>query len=124
VVADALEDSQFTGDVDTELLLVSELVTNAVLHAHTDCTIVVDFGKNFMHTHVVDLDERDVMIGVPGETAEGGRGLNIVSAVAREWGVTRNPTGKSVWFVLSGSEGTGGVEGTRRPRAERHTASP
>ncbi len=95
----------FGGIADDAALLISELVTNAVMHAQTGCTILIEFGDESMRAHVIDLDERDVLIRVPGEVAEGGRGLNIVAALATEWGVTTHRTGKSVWFTLDAADG-------------------
>ena len=86
------------------LVLVSEITTNVVLHAGTDCVVEADFDDRGLIVSVSD--------GVPGDlssqlsaqhsllTGERGRGLNIVDAIANAWGVTTTPTGKSVWFAL------------------------
>ena len=81
-------------------LLASELVTNAVLHAHTDVTVTVAVADGTAEVGVTDRsvdlpEQRDV-----GWQAEGGRGLRLVDGVAREWGVTHLSHGKQVWFRL------------------------
>jgi hypothetical protein len=47
----------------------------------------------------------------PGPDAEGGRGLLIVSALARSWGTEPLSAGKCVWFEL----GEVGATGTEQP---------
>jgi anti-sigma regulatory factor (Ser/Thr protein kinase) len=87
--------------VEAALLLTSELVTNAVLYAAG--TIDVD----------VDIDLRGVRVEVGDHSAEppsprdaspeetSGRGLHLVDAMARAWGVeSQRDDGKVVWFEL------------------------
>ena len=99
-VTEALQ--AFDRDADAELaaLLVSETVTNAVLHAGTDvevrCRVVGE---------VVRIEVRDGSSIMPGrrhyeEAAMTGRGLGMVEALARDWGVDCHPAGKTVWFEL------------------------
>jgi anti-sigma regulatory factor (Ser/Thr protein kinase) len=82
-------------------LMVSELVTNAVVHARTDCMLVAEHRDQVLRVEVFDLDFSDVRPGSGGPGAETGRGLMIVGALATDWGVTQHPTGKSVWFTLA-----------------------
>jgi anti-sigma regulatory factor (Ser/Thr protein kinase) len=87
---------------DEAALLVDELVTNAVLHARTDCVVVAEKGDNAMRVEVIDGDGdlAGVQPGAESLSAQGGRGLVIVAAMATAWGVHEHPLGKSVWFTL------------------------
>jgi hypothetical protein len=49
---------------------------------------------------VHDDDHHLPVLGNPRPTEEGGRGIQLVSRLARRWGVSRIPTGKVVWFEL------------------------
>lgn len=85
---------------DDALLLTSELVTNAVLHARTGVELSVVTGRHGIHVEVADDDP-----GVPRQrTADlddlGGHGLALVAALAGDWGVRLAPPGKVVWFDL------------------------
>jgi anti-sigma regulatory factor (Ser/Thr protein kinase) len=87
---------------ETAELLVSELVTNAVVHAGTpveiavavldDLTVMVTVSDGSAHAPVT----RDY-----AATASTGRGLVLVQELADRWGVQVTPAGKSVWFCLS-----------------------
>jgi anti-sigma regulatory factor (Ser/Thr protein kinase) len=87
-------------DVD---LLVSELVSNSVLHAdaeHVEVHAVAHTGG--VHVEVSDPGagfDRDEARRVPSLSGEGGYGLNIVDAVANRWGVTRERSAR-VWFEI------------------------
>lgn len=87
--------------VDRARLLVSELVTNAVLHARTDITLrcaLEDDKARFEigDGHRVGPTPKHYLADSPT-----GRGMRLVALLAKEWGVERVPGGKSVWFTLS-----------------------
>lgn len=81
-------------------LLTSELVTNAILHAHSEIELSVRLTPNSVRIDVADHSDR---LPAPREAAEedtSGRGLGLVEALATSWGVDERPGGKSVWFEL------------------------
>lgn len=83
--------------VPTVELLVSELVTNAVLHG------AGDIGLRIIRANALLCEVRDDGHDLPHlrraeVTDENGRGLQLVSALAERWGTQRTPTGKVVWF--------------------------
>lgn len=85
--------------VEDAVLIVSELTTNVVLHARSECTIEADFTGSQLVVSVID--------GMPGEVppSDGsrehhGRGLEIVASIADRWGVTQIHGGKAIWFTL------------------------
>ena len=88
--------------VDDALLLVTELVTNAVVHAGTDVELHVDTGAGRARIEVVDhgAGSLPVLRVDPDEAREGGRGIFLLDALAQEWGTRNFSGGKSVWFVL------------------------
>jgi anti-sigma regulatory factor (Ser/Thr protein kinase) len=95
--------------IDTEVLLVaSELVTNAVLHARTALELSYAADEKNVEVGVRDHDARPLQPLAAPRTklaaesnwpllALGGRGLAIVAAMADEWGVTETQDGKQVW---------------------------
>jgi anti-sigma regulatory factor (Ser/Thr protein kinase) len=102
-VADALEGEGFSGDVDTILLLVSELVTNAVRHAATPFEIVVEVNGDSVRVEVIDGDgDHPPLVRHPGPEDTNGRGLLIVDQLAKGWGSNEVGAGnKAVWFTFS-----------------------
>ncbi|MEU0299710.1 ATP-binding protein [Streptomyces sp. NPDC006175] len=107
--------------VDDAVLILSELLSNACRHGRP-------LGR---HSEVGDGDIRaawrvertgDLTVEVtdgggptrpvpatPSVTARGGRGLNIISALAQEWGVRDDTAGEvTVWALVSAGPGTGG----------------
>lgn len=107
--------------VDTAELLVSELVTNAVVHAGTP----VDLEVAVVDHDTVVVQVTDGSVHAPAarpfdQTAGTGRGLLLIEELADHWGVTEMPDGKTVWFCLavepSGSTALPGLPtGTRPP---------
>ncbi len=91
---------------DSAALLVTELVTNVFLHAGTDCLIHAELDRSVLAVTVTDWDAQDLAIRPTSATAEGGRGLAILEAVADVWGIEKtdgsrgSDQGKSVWFHL------------------------
>ena len=82
-------------------LLVSELVTNAVRHSHSR-PVELRLVRGDTLLCEVDDDDHDLpTLRSAGPEEEFGRGLRVVSALAREWGTSRTKAGKTVWFELT-----------------------
>ncbi|TGB07599.1 SpoIIE family protein phosphatase [Streptomyces sp. MZ04] len=88
--------------IETAELLVSELVTNAVRHSRGGRVELrlVRSGPALM-CEVEDDDHTLPTLLNAGPADEFGRGLRIVSVLAKEWGTSRTSTGKTVWFELA-----------------------
>jgi anti-sigma regulatory factor (Ser/Thr protein kinase) len=89
--------------VDRAVLLASELVTNAMVHARTELRLRVELRGELLHLAVHDGSPRLLrLVTSPDPEAEGGRGLWLVEQLARAWGVNRHPDGgKVVWCTLT-----------------------
>ncbi|MGI8809642.1 MAG: ATP-binding protein [Acidimicrobiales bacterium] len=87
----------------TAVLLVSELVTNAVRHARGPCALVVTFGSHTVEFSVEDGDPRAPAPRLAGALDESGRGFVLVGALADDWGIRTLPVGKATWFTLARS---------------------
>lgn len=101
-VADACRGRLSPEATEAARLLVSELVTNCVLHAHSIITLAIDCDDS--HVAVAVSDDGDGMPNLRDDVADtdtGGRGLHLVEALAGEWGIhPREDGGKVVWFRL------------------------
>ncbi|MFF0792930.1 SpoIIE family protein phosphatase [Streptomyces spiralis] len=86
---------------DPAELMVGELVTNAVRHSHGRPVELRLVRGDTLLCEVEDDDHDLPTLLSAGPTDESGRGLRVVSTLAREWGTTRTPTGKTVWFELT-----------------------
>ncbi|MEE1753585.1 ATP-binding protein [Streptomyces sp. SP18CS02] len=93
---------------DDALLVLSELLTNALRHA---CVPGREIETRFapvpggLRIEVHDASETRPSMAVPGEDATGGRGLLLVDILARRWGVADGDgPGKLVWAELSTRE--------------------
>lgn len=84
--------------VETAELLVSEVVTNAVRHAHTHHVVLRLVRAEALLCEVSDDDHELPALLSAGPDDEYGRGLRVVSELAREWGTSRTRQGKTVWF--------------------------
>lgn len=94
--------------VDTAQLCLSELVTNAVVHAGTASELRVILEGRVLTVIVRDLGG---LGGAKGEEPHPsddpdplrvfGRGLMLVDALSERWGSERDVTGTTVWFVLT-----------------------
>lgn len=104
-VADACRRWRLFELVDTASLLVSELVTNALLHAQPPIGLrITKPSAGLLHIEVADhspdLPEADLH---PDTSTPGGRGLFIVDSLATRWGYRPDGRGKTVWFELDGN---------------------
>ena len=88
---------------DSAMLVVSELVTNAVLHGRPPIELGMSRAGDDVRIEVFDADPHaDAIAPVwePVPERSGGRGLRIVNALAHQWGVEPTPEGKMVWAVV------------------------
>ena len=108
--------------IDDTLLAISELVTNAILHARSTIEVRLDLGEDRLRVEVQDRSARPVLLdsvvagvvdeplgaGVDGrpeipsldDETSTGRGLFIVASVASALGEHLDHAGKTVWFEL------------------------
>jgi len=100
-VAEALEELP-AETVEVATLLVSELVTNVVVHAGTDASVAVESSRTGVRIEVADAVGGTPELQVNDMDAESGRGLILVDRASRAWGVEprRDGPGKIVWFEL------------------------
>jgi len=85
------------------LLCLSEVVTNAVLHARSAVHLVVREAGGRVRCEVADDDPTLPVARDPGPTTPTGRGLRLVEALSSDWGVDRRRDGKTVWFEVDGA---------------------
>lgn len=85
--------------VDTVSLLVSELVTNVVLHAHTPCELRLERGER-LRVEVSDGSRRLPTRGSLRPEGSSGRGLLLVEALSADSGTVVEAHGKRVWFEV------------------------
>ncbi|MDX6274408.1 MAG: hypothetical protein QOJ92_1618 [Frankiales bacterium] len=95
---------QHLADADPDLvsdaeLVVSELVTNAQLHAHGPVTVSVTVTREGVRLEVTDASAVPPLAVRSGSGAMTGRGLALVEALG-VWGVTPRSGGKTVWAEL------------------------
>jgi anti-sigma regulatory factor (Ser/Thr protein kinase) len=81
-------------------LLVSEVVTNAVLHARSPIELVIGHANDVLRVEVLDRDGRLPVRKNYAIDAGTGRGMLLVDSMADRWGAERRPQGKIVWFEL------------------------
>ena len=92
--------------IDKTKLLVTEVATNAVVHAHSPIRLTVQSGSSHDGVRVEVRDDDPTpppLPQAPPPDATSGRGLWLVSALARRWGVNRNKKGKTIWFEVDGT---------------------
>ncbi|MEU3794132.1 SpoIIE family protein phosphatase [Streptomyces fructofermentans] len=105
-VRDTLQGWGFADIVDDAVVLTSELVTNAVVHAGTSADVLCLRSDDGVRIEVADrYPEREIplqgtAVNMGSPDREGGRGLQLCAALADRWGVEYTPTHKQVWFQL------------------------
>ena len=82
--------------VEDAVLLVSEVVTNAVVHASSAPRLLVTVVGDRLRIEVHDMS-RALPVMQASSAAIGGRGLRIVDQLADAWGTAMTSTGKVVW---------------------------
>jgi len=99
-VRDELDAAGADGFEEGAVLLVSELVTNAVLHARTAAEVTVRATDERVWIGVRDESPVTPAPKRYGVDAATGRGLQLVERIAARWGVDTDSAGKTVWFEL------------------------
>jgi anti-sigma regulatory factor (Ser/Thr protein kinase) len=86
-------------------LAVSELMTNAVVHAPGDEPYQLEISQRERGIRLAIVDGSSIppVIRALEETQPGGRGLVIIAALSSAWGHDERPDGKQVWVDLDGA---------------------
>ncbi|MFJ9466439.1 ATP-binding SpoIIE family protein phosphatase [Streptomyces caniferus] len=119
-VRDVLHDWADPDQVDSAVLMVSEMVTNVLLHTDGDALLVAEItgahGARRIRVDVADGSDELPHRRCPGELASSGRGLMLLELLAGAWGVDPRGDGKSTWFELY--EDAGDAVGPVSPESE------
>ncbi len=86
--------------MDDLLLVVSELVTNAVRYGRGAPTLSLHAGHDWVRVEVTDNGEL-LPRGASPSDEERGRGLHLVDALTRKWGIEERTRGKTIWAELA-----------------------
>lgn len=100
-VRQVLGDLGADGALDTAQTLVSELVTNAVIHARTAFTVRVSCDGDTVRVSVFDGSRARARVRNYGTDATTGRGLRLLDALSADWGVEPHGDGKAIWFEVA-----------------------
>lgn len=101
-------DQWHIADVDSADLLLSELVTNAVVHARTPLSLRVAAREGWARVEVQDGSPEAPASFHATPRSEHGRGLLLLDRLADDWGWTADTCpsrGKSVWFEVTSDHG-------------------
>lgn len=96
-----------TALVQDAALVVTELATNAVLHAGAAFEVVLRAEDAIVHVGVRDPVEAPTS----GLHPRAGHGLGLIAGMARRWGVDPDGDGKVVWAELDAPSAPGALEG-------------
>jgi len=108
----------FPEPAGSQLVLIgSELVTNAVLHARTELTLTLELRDGRARISVKDRSKAPPTLRHYQADALTGRGLGVVAALSDSWGVSTAADGKVVWAEVAASADPAGA-GARRPPEE------
>jgi len=110
-VRDRLVDLGAVGACDDAEALVSELATNAVLHARTPFTVEVSRQGKTVRVRVLDASPSPPRVRDYGTDATTGRGMRLVAALSSTWGIESQRGEKAVWFELAAAGSTGPLDG-------------
>ncbi|MFF8843306.1 SpoIIE family protein phosphatase [Streptomyces sp. NPDC015127] len=114
-VRELLHDWSDEEQVDSAALMVSEMITNVLVHTDGNALLAAeiahgDKGRR-LRVEVTDPSDELPHKRRPGEMASSGRGLVLMEVLADAWGVDPRGEGKSIWFELYEPEGPGSPDG-------------
>ncbi|MFJ6609860.1 SpoIIE family protein phosphatase [Streptomyces sp. NPDC091289] len=111
LVRELLHDWIDPEQVDSAVLMVSEMATNVLVHTDGDALMVAEVsgeqGERRLRVEVADASDELPHKRRPGEMASSGRGLVLMEMLADAWGVDPRGEGKSIWFELYEGGGPG-----------------
>ncbi|WP_369780280.1 SpoIIE family protein phosphatase [Streptomyces sp. R33] len=103
-IRELLHDWADEEQVDSAVLMVSEMVTNVLLHTDGDALLVAEamgeLGTRRLRIEVADASDELPHKRHPGEMASSGRGVLLMEMLADSWGVDPRGEGKSIWFEM------------------------
>ncbi|GAT84219.1 magnesium or manganese-dependent protein phosphatase [Streptomyces sp. F-3] len=101
---EVLHDWASEDQVDSAVLLLSEMLTNVLVHTDADALLLAEVegekGERRLRVEVTDSGDDLPHKRRPGELASSGRGLVLIEMLADAWGVVPQGQGKSTWFEL------------------------
>ena len=83
------------------ILAMSELVTNAIIHAGTPALVLAEYDGDNLTLAVADGADTAPVAMPPDDDREHGRGVAIVEELGATWGIRRTYLGKVVWVNLA-----------------------
>jgi anti-sigma regulatory factor (Ser/Thr protein kinase) len=86
------------------VLAISELVTNAIIHAGTPALVLAEYDGDNLTLAVADGADASPVAMPPDDDREHGRGVAIVQELGATWGIRRTYLGKVVWVNLARSD--------------------
>jgi anti-sigma regulatory factor (Ser/Thr protein kinase) len=87
--------------IDDAELVATELVTNSVMHAHSEVVLSIERVNRMVRLRVEDHSSVRPVVRTAAPDAATGRGLFIVEQLATQWGIDlHRDGGKSVWVEL------------------------
>ncbi|MCN9242131.1 SpoIIE family protein phosphatase [Streptomyces sp. RY43-2] len=108
MLRELLHDWSGADQIDSAVLLTSEMLANVLVHTDSDALLVAEvsgaadrFGGRRMRVAVTDSSDDLPHRRHPGELASSGRGLVLVEMLADAWGVDPRGEGKTIWFELA-----------------------
>ncbi|MES4907036.1 MULTISPECIES: SpoIIE family protein phosphatase [unclassified Streptomyces] len=110
---DMLHDWTDRDQVESAVLMLSEMVTNVLVHTDGDALLVAEVsgrpGARRLRLDVADSSDELPHRRHPGELASSGRGLMLMEMLADAWGVDPRGDGKCIWYELyeAGPDGPG-----------------
>ncbi|MFE5770227.1 SpoIIE family protein phosphatase [Streptomyces sp. NPDC056485] len=103
-IRELLHDWADAEQVDSAVLMVSEMVTNVLTHTDGDALLVAEAvgepGTRRLRIEVADASDELPHKRHPGEMASSGRGVLLMEMLADTWGVDPRGEGKSIWFEM------------------------
>ncbi|GHG58808.1 ATP-binding SpoIIE family protein phosphatase [Streptomyces griseocarneus] len=103
-IRDLMHDWPDPDQTDSAVLMVSEMVTNVLVHTDGDALLMAEIsgrpGERRIRVDVEDASDELPHRRHPGEMASSGRGLVLMELLAEAWGVDPRGEGKNIWFEL------------------------